>query len=104
MQWLFLIISSQGVHAARQRFIKVSIDWREKVHSGEKFHQGLLLRGAAADFRRYTTCQHGVFCLIPLRRRYECHTVHPTASVETRFLREPTVKPLCDTCHKDMEQ
>ena len=27
---------------------------------------------------------------------YECHTVHPTASVETRFLREPTVKPLCD--------
>ena len=35
---------------------------------------------------------------------YECHTVHPTASMETRFLREPTVKPLCDTCHKDMEQ
>ena len=35
---------------------------------------------------------------------YDCHTVHPTASVETRFLRQPTVKPLCDTCHKDMEQ
>jgi predicted CXXCH cytochrome family protein len=35
---------------------------------------------------------------------YECHTVHPTASVETRFLREQTVKPLCDSCHKDMEQ
>jgi hypothetical protein len=29
--------------------------------------------------------------------------VHPTASVETRFLREPTVKPLCDICHKDMD-
>ena len=35
---------------------------------------------------------------------YECHTMHPTASAETRFLREQTVKPLCDTCHKDMEQ
>ena len=34
---------------------------------------------------------------------YECHTVHPTASVETRFLREQTVKPLCDSCHKEME-
>jgi predicted CXXCH cytochrome family protein len=35
---------------------------------------------------------------------YECHTVHPTASVATRFLREQTVKPLCDGCHKEMEQ
>src|SRR6266446_5580148 len=34
----------------------------------------------------------------------DCHSVHPTASAETRFLREPTLKPLCDTCHKDMEQ
>jgi predicted CXXCH cytochrome family protein len=34
---------------------------------------------------------------------YECHTVHPTASTETRFLREATVKPLCNTCHKDIE-
>jgi predicted CXXCH cytochrome family protein len=34
---------------------------------------------------------------------YDCHTVHPTASTETRFLQEPTVKPLCDTCHKDIE-
>jgi predicted CXXCH cytochrome family protein len=35
---------------------------------------------------------------------YECHTVHPTASVETRFLREQTVKPLCQDCHKETEQ
>jgi predicted CXXCH cytochrome family protein len=35
---------------------------------------------------------------------YECHTVHPAASAETRFLREATVKPLCDTCHKNMEE
>ena len=34
---------------------------------------------------------------------YECHTVHPTTSVETRFLREQTVNPLCDSCHKEME-
>lgn len=34
---------------------------------------------------------------------YECHTVHPTARLETRFLREQTVKPLCDGCHKEME-
>lgn len=34
----------------------------------------------------------------------ECHTVHPTATVATRFLREATVKPLCDGCHKEIEQ
>jgi len=34
---------------------------------------------------------------------YECHTVHPTARAETRFLHERTVKPQCDICHKDME-
>jgi hypothetical protein len=27
----------------------------------------------------------------------------PPASVETRFLREQTVKPLCDSCHKEMD-
>lgn len=35
---------------------------------------------------------------------YACHTVHATASVETRFLREATVKPWCHTCHQDMDQ
>ncbi len=35
---------------------------------------------------------------------YDCHTVHPPSSVETRFLRERTVRPLCDQCHKEMEQ
>jgi predicted CXXCH cytochrome family protein len=34
----------------------------------------------------------------------ECHTVHPTATAATRFLREQTVKPLCDGCHKEIEQ
>jgi len=31
---------------------------------------------------------------------YDCHSVHPEASVATRFLRESTVQPLCDSCHK----
>jgi len=29
--------------------------------------------------------------------------VHPTASAETHFLRDQTVKPLCQDCHKEME-
>jgi hypothetical protein len=35
---------------------------------------------------------------------YECHTVHPPARVETRFLRQQTVQPLCDECHRRGEQ
>ena len=31
---------------------------------------------------------------------YQCHTVHPPASRDTRFLRNHTVQPLCDECHK----
>jgi nitrate/TMAO reductase-like tetraheme cytochrome c subunit len=35
---------------------------------------------------------------------YECHTVHPVASVETRFLQRQIVQPLCDDCHRRGEQ
>lgn len=34
---------------------------------------------------------------------YDCHTVHPTAGVATRFLRQVAVKPHCDACHQAME-
>lgn len=34
---------------------------------------------------------------------YECHTVHPTSSPATRFLRQVAVKPVCDQCHQSME-
>lgn len=34
---------------------------------------------------------------------YDCHTVHPTSSVATRFLRQVAVKPHCDQCHQAME-
>lgn len=34
---------------------------------------------------------------------YECHTVHPQASPDTRFLRRQTVRPLCDRCHARLQ-
>lgn len=35
---------------------------------------------------------------------YQCHTVHPAANVEMRFLQRQVVQPLCDDCHRQMEQ
>jgi hypothetical protein len=35
---------------------------------------------------------------------YQCHTVHPPASMATGFLRQQTVQPLCDDCHRRSEQ
>ncbi|MFQ5974655.1 MAG: NapC/NirT family cytochrome c [Alphaproteobacteria bacterium] len=33
---------------------------------------------------------------------YACHTVHPQAKRETRFLKRDIVQPLCDECHAQL--
>lgn len=64
--------------------LKCHLDGGQKPEQENAFHN------AASHANMPITC-------------YECHTVHPVARLETRFLQQQTVQPLCDRCHKEME-